>query len=152
MRWKELPQHLVARVRYDSGPARLPGGSALPKAIPIGLKGNPAGRKMNKWEHSYMIELQLRQAAGEIIDFHWQSVNLRLASGTWYLPDFDLLMPSGRTRLVEVKGFMRDDSAVKIKVAAEMYSCFEFELVTRPKGANGFVTVWTANLGALRRR
>ena len=33
--------------------------------------------------------------------------------------------------MVEIKGFMRDDAAVKIKVAAELYPCFRWLLVYR---------------------
>jgi len=37
-------------------------------------------------------------------------------------------------RAYEVKGFMRDDAAVKLKVAASLYPWIKFHLVTRKKG------------------
>jgi hypothetical protein len=41
-------------------------------------------------------------------------------------------LPS-RLVFVETKGFMRDDAAVKLKVAASMYPAFGWLLVTRDK-------------------
>lgn len=60
---------------------------------------------------------------------------LRLAGHTTYKPDF-LVWPKCQTRLsiVEIKGFMRDDASVKIKVAAEIYSCFDWWLVYKGRG------------------
>ena len=65
-----------------------------------------------------------------------QSITLKLANGVRYTPDFVSVIPSGNGRAAivtayEVKGFMRDDAAVKLKVAARAYPWIQFNLVTR---------------------
>ena len=115
---------------------------------------------MNRWERLYAEYLDLRVAAQEIASWRFGLVKLRLANKTWYTPDFmvtpllnvnELLerrreaerngevedfLPAVylcRLEFHEVKGFMRDDAAVKIKVAAAMYAQFRFVLVRRVK-------------------
>lgn len=67
-----------------------------------------------------------------------QSMTLKLANGCRYTPDFVVGIgrvidgqPYVRWVAYEVKGFMRDDAAVKIKVAAKEYQNMEFRLVKR---------------------
>ena len=60
---------------------------------------------------------------------------LRLAGGkTTYKPDFMTLDSLHRLYLWEVKGFMRDDAAVKLKLAASLYNCFAWVLVQKDRG------------------
>ena len=65
-------------------------------------------------------------------------MRLRLAGRTWYTPDFLAVQHISANEhmpplfiFVEIKGFMRDDAAVKLKVAAETYPCFQWLLVRR---------------------
>lgn len=89
---------------------------------------------MTKLERSFADMLG---RSGEGTTWWREPMKLRLAGNTFYTPDFfvaDLYF--GRpARLdyafVEVKGFMRDDSAVKLKVAASMYPVFRWLLVVR---------------------
>lgn len=68
-----------------------------------------------------------------------QGVNLWLANGVRYCPDFVLAITRHRengtpwieVHAYETKGFMRDDAAVKIKVAAHQYPWIKFHLVTK---------------------
>ena len=60
----------------------------------------------------------------------FERVKLKLADNTFYTPDYMVLHP-GHIAFHEVKGFMRDDAAVKLKVAAEMFPEFCFVLVQR---------------------
>lgn len=62
-----------------------------------------------------------------------QNITLRLANGVRYTPDFNVTDRSGDAlpEFYEVKGFMRDDAAVKLKVAASLYPQFVFFLVTK---------------------
>lgn len=72
-----------------------------------------------------------------------QAITLRLANGCRYTPDF-VTVDAARVqdgeadactlRAYEVKGFMRDDAAVKLKVAASRYPWIKFHLVTKAKG------------------
>lgn len=90
----------------------------------------PVGR-MNKTEIAYAEVLELRRAAGEILDFEFESVKLRLADRTWYTPDFWLHMADGCIEVHEVKGRWQDDARVKFKVAAELFPRYRFIAVQR---------------------
>lgn len=81
-----------------------------------------ASRRMNKTEAAYAGRLSLLKASGEIADYKFESINLRLADKTWYKPDFAVYLPDGAIEFHEVKGHWEDDARVKIKVAAEQYA------------------------------
>lgn len=66
-------------------------------------------------------------------DVRREPMSLRLAGRTRYTPDF-MALHAGDLIFWEVKGFMRDDAAVKLKVAKGLYPFFSFVLVTREKG------------------
>ena len=90
--------------------------------------------RMNKTEALYTIELEAQRGAGEITRWAFESLKFRLANRTWYTPDFAAWLTSGGVRVVEVKGgFIRDDAAVKFKVAREMYPEFEWVCMQRTK-------------------
>ena len=65
-----------------------------------------------------------------------QDITLRLANGVRYTPDFVVYTPTG-VLAYEVKGFMRDDAAVKLKVAAQRYPWIRFLLATKRKKSAG---------------
>lgn len=68
-----------------------------------------------------------------------EGLTLRLGNGVRYSPDFVVItdatnghaVPVCEIRCYEVKGFMRDDAAVKVKVAASLFPLFAFYLVTK---------------------
>jgi hypothetical protein len=92
---------------------------------------------LNKTEQAYSDFLEKRKAAGEILWFKFEGMKLRLADNTFYTPDFAVLAADEVMEMHEVKGFMQDDAAVKIKVAAATYP-FRFFLVrVRPKKDGG---------------
>ena len=94
----------------------------------IRARGRTAGRKtgMNKTEAFHAIVLEARKRNGEIHDYRYEGMTLRLADRTTYTPDFLVIMPGGEIELHETKGFWRDDARVKIKVAAEAFPWFVF--------------------------
>lgn len=95
-----------------------------------------AGTK-NKLEAAYEKYLEERKQAGEILWYKFEGIKLRLADNCFYNPDFAVMLKSGEIEIHECKGFMRDDAAVKIKVAAEEYP-FRFVLVyAKPKKEGG---------------
>lgn len=61
-----------------------------------------------------------------------QPIGLKLADNCRYHPDF-VTLHDGQLTAYEVKGFMRDDAAIKLKVAARNYPFIRFVLVTRVK-------------------
>jgi hypothetical protein len=92
------------------------------------------GDGMNKTETAFWHLLSamphdaIRRVSREPLTF-------RLAGRTRYTPDFGVWLwaPNGawHVTMIEVKGYMRDDAAVKLKVAAEMYPEFAWLLVVR---------------------
>ena len=91
---------------------------------------------MNKLEASYAMSLEAKKRAGKIVLWRYERVTLKLADDTRYTPDFYVLELDGSVSLIEVKGFMRDDALVKLKVAASQFPEFRFYLyqkgVTKP--------------------
>lgn len=92
---------------------------------------------MNRTEAAYAAHLELRRVAGEVAWWLFEGVKLRLADKTFYSPDFAVMLSGGEMEMHETKGFMRDDAAVKIKVAAALFP-FRFKLVRAlPKAKGG---------------
>jgi hypothetical protein len=83
---------------------------------------------MNGTERKYAELLELRKMAGEILDYKFDSLKLRLADKTFYTVDFFVTTAQG-FECHEVKGFLRDDANVKFKVAAERYPYFRWTMV-----------------------
>lgn len=83
----------------------------------------PPKVRMNKTEQRYADEiLEPMLRAGQIKSYGFERVRLRLADSTFYWPDFDVVLDDNTVCIHEVKGgFIREDSWVKLKVAAELY-------------------------------
>ena len=90
--------------------------------------------KMNQTEARYAAYLNTRKIAGEVQEWYFEPLKLRLADKTFYTPDFMVLTREWIIELHEVKGFMEDDAAVKLKVAAETFPCFRFLLCAPSQG------------------
>lgn len=76
---------------------------------------------MNKTEAKYAQRLEMLKMSGEIIWYEFEPMNLRLADKCFYKVDFLVLPASLQLEVHEVKGFITDDSLVKIKAAAERF-------------------------------
>lgn len=96
--------------------------------------------EMNRWESEYDQMLRLEFMAGEILDYGFQRITLKLGADCRYTPDFDVVRKDGTLELHEVKGFFRDDAKVKIKAAANKFK-FVFILARKEKGAWDISTV-----------
>lgn len=95
------------------------------------LRQNASG--LNKLEQSFKEYLGVN--LGPLVPILDQCITLKIANGCRYTPDFIARGQMGRLGAYEVKGFMRDDAAVKLKVAASLYPWIKFHLVSRKKGA-----------------
>lgn len=103
------------------------------------------GIKLNGWEENFARWLESERVRRNLaIGSHWgerdvirvcgwgaQRISLRLPSGSWYRPDFDVdaydpVVDVRRTRFVEVKGFLREKSRLKLEAAAAAYPQFDF--------------------------
>lgn len=75
--------------------------------------------KMNKTEERYFQHLDLRKLAGEVAEWWFEGLTLKLANDCRFTPDFLVQLADGTLELHETKGsHMRDDALVKLKVAA----------------------------------
>lgn len=81
--------------------------------------------KMNKLEQEFYEALR----NSEMLCVNVQSISFVLGNGVKYTPDFCAWNKDGTMRCFEVKGFMRDDAAVKLKVAATMFPMIKWNLV-----------------------
>lgn len=91
----------------------------------------------NRTEAEYAAGLTLRRAAGEIVDFWFEAVTLKLADDTRYTPDFLVMLPDGTLEFHEIKGHWEDDAKVKVKVAAQAFPFAIRVLRNRPKRDGG---------------
>lgn len=93
----------------------------------------------SRYEMEFARELAIRAAAGEILWWRYEPFRLVLSSdpNVSYTPDFAAVLADTMELVIyEVKGFPREDSMVKLKVAADEFP-FRFFLVTKPRGKNG---------------
>jgi hypothetical protein len=98
------------------------------------------GERLNKTERAFLAHLQTQFNPRWIYS---QAVTLQIANGCRYTPDFLIFVGQDidnlQLRAYEVKGFMRDDAAVKIKVAARAFPAIRFFLATKRKGGGWVV-------------
>lgn len=97
-------------------------------------KGVPHAPKMNKTEAAYGLLLEARKRTGHVREYHFQALTLKLGDDCRYTPDYFVVCDDWTLELHEVKGFMRDDALVKLKVCARLYP-FRVVLVRKQGGA-----------------
>jgi hypothetical protein len=82
---------------------------------------------MNGTETAYASILELRKLAGDITDYGYERMSLKLGDDCRLTMDFDVHLPDGEVQFHEVKANsrgkprMEDDARVKLKVAADTY-------------------------------
>ena len=92
-----------------------------------------AGR-MNDTERRYADHLELLRRSGEILDYRFEAVGIRLAPRTFFYPDFLVVLMPGRLRFDEIKGHIRDDALDRFKIAAELYPWFDWRMLKWQSG------------------
>ena len=76
---------------------------------------------MNGTERDFAIQLEARKRAGDIREWFFEGMTLKLADDCRYTPDFMVIDKDCTILFMETKGFWREDAKIKIKVAAKMY-------------------------------
>lgn len=84
-------------------------------------------------EREYAETLKLRKMAGEIYDWAYEPVRLRIGDGAFYRPDFQVINLNGVIEYHEVKGFWREAAKVRIRAAKALHP-YSFFVVTKGKG------------------
>ena len=91
-------------------------------------------RKMNATEHGFSILLEAQRRAGDIEDYKFESVKLRISDRCFYTPDFIVERLHQRPLIIEIKGpFIREDALIKFKAAKELHHWADFEMHQRSK-------------------
>lgn len=101
----------------------------------------PDNTQMNRLEREYSEHLERRKQAGEIYDWKFHAVTLKIADppnakcATWS-PDFAVWTNEMVLEFHDTKGFMEDHAQVRIKVAASQFPHPVF-IVTKKAKKNG---------------
>ena len=95
--------------------------------------------RMNKTEERFEREwIRPRYAIGEVENWGFERIKLRLGKATWYEVDFDIVTTEA-ILMVDVKGYWHEDARVKIKAAAQTFPFYLFVGATEPNGeGNGW--------------
>lgn len=104
----------------------------------------------NKLEAAYEQHLELLKRTGEIEDYKFEGIKLRLADNTFYTPDFIVFAADGVVELHDTKGttkkkkadgsnvavpWIEEDAKMKMKLVAEL---FPFRVLAIFKTADGW--------------
>lgn len=80
---------------------------------------------MNKTEAAYAQQLERRRLAGEIHEWKFHAIKVRLANNTWYETDFLVIASDCGMEIHEVKGgFTSEKGQIKLKLCAEVLPWF----------------------------
>lgn len=90
--------------------------------------------KMNKLESRYAQYLEALKFGKEIRDWRYEPFKLKLAEKCTYCPDFFIVTKDGAFECHETKGWLREDSWIKLKVAAREFPWWQFKLITWGQG------------------
>jgi len=96
---------------------------------------------MNKLETRYANRLKELILAGDIQEYTYETVKLKLAEKTWYTPDFMVILANGEVQFHETKAYMEEDANVKLKGIAEKFPAFTFILVKEERKQWVFRTI-----------
>ncbi len=117
----------VQRVTEQEGKPQFPAGQT-PAGQPYRFPEPKESKdRRNQTEQRYEQDhLWPQYQRGEIWDYRFEPLKLRLADNTFYTPDYLVVRVTG-IEIVEVKGgFEREDARVKWKTAAERFPWFQF--------------------------
>lgn len=123
----DLPARYQAQVTALAKMA--PGRAPAPVGKP--MLRQSAAPALNKTEAAFWDILVVEHPFSTVLA---QELTLKIANGCRYTPDFAVVNRDGAPTFFEVKGHMRDDAAVKIKVAAAQFPAWAFWLVWRKAG------------------
>jgi hypothetical protein len=99
-----------------------------------GRRAPSADDRMNKTETAYAEHLLARMVDGDVVWFEFEAMKFRLADRCWYVPDFVCQMRNGDLHIIETKGHMEDDAAVKLRVFVRLYPMFPLFIARKIPG------------------
>lgn len=128
LRW--TPEQLAAHQARATTVAKLERQDAARRRFQA-LGRLPKGR-MNQTETAYAERLEAMKLAGEILDWKFHPMRVRLADNAYYEVDFLVLHADMTLAIHETKGgFTTDKGQLKIRLAAEAMPWFAFYKATK---------------------
>lgn len=95
----------------------------------IKLGHKPRG-VMNKTEAMYAELLEASKAMGEIKHYSFEQWKLNVGIGSWYTPDFAVILKDDTLLFVEVKGgYITDKGMSKFKSACKQFPFIKWKMV-----------------------
>lgn len=92
---------------------------------------------MNNTEKLYADTiLAIEKLSGEIVEWWHEQFTFKLADDLRYTPDFVVQYPDGLLEVREIKGFMREDAHIKLKIAAQIFP-FRFIAISKINKRDG---------------
>lgn len=129
---------LSPRKRIDAKEARDIAIDVLRRAETERLPAAKKIRGMNRTETEFSEQIEARKQIGEVAWWAYEAVTLKLGHDCRYTPDFCIVNVQGWIEFVEVKGpFVRDDSMVKLRVAARTFPWARFKLAQKSSKKDG---------------
>jgi hypothetical protein len=92
---------------------------------------------MNRTEAAYAQVLEAQKQSGEVLWWEFEGLTFKLAEGSRYTPDFNVMLANGQMEMREVKGRWMDDAKTKIKVAASKFPFLFRAVYSVPKKDGG---------------
>jgi len=97
----------------------------MPKPKPAKRIRQDSKPTMNKLEQAWFEKIKQDLFTAKV---YVQAMKFKLCNGVTYCPDFVVVQHAGHMICYETKGFMRDDAAIKIKMAAKEFPNFTWIL------------------------
>lgn len=132
-----FPNASEAFIRANCTASILPGSPACMMAkVTEGKPRIRQERLPNKTEAAFALHVR-RLRPYSNLKVYEQGITLRLANGVKYKPDVFTWSGDNEFEAWEVKGFKREASIVRLKMAASVYPMITFYLVTKRKKQAG---------------
>lgn len=91
----------------------------------------------SRWEANWARYLNLLKETGSIIEWEFEPVTFEFEGikrgAMFYTPDFRITLPGGATKFQEVKGYMDQRSATKLKRMKKYHPAVVVELIDRQR-------------------
>lgn len=90
----------------------------------------------SKLEQAYDQYLAALKHGGEILQYWYHPLTIKLPGGLRYTPDFMVWPAEGRVQLHECKGWSKNlrDGMTRLHIAGGIFICYEWSLVKQVKG------------------
>lgn len=135
MNWSEADYARLQEQRNKPKPTKEKQSEGVKRWQALGRL--PKGQ-MNKTEQAYAQRLEMLKHQGEILDWKFHPMNVRLAANTFYEVDFLVLHKDMAVAIHETKGeYTSEKGQMKIKIAAEALPWFRFYKCIKVAEKNG---------------